>query len=68
MKIILTLSDPDTPHETADAQLYVDSLKQRVEQRQYQGFPGAVLEHGDGSIWVTNVEIVLDNHTNQRQY
>lgn len=61
MKIILHVADDDTdPNATEDTTAYVHSLKSLVERRQHQGYPGAVLNHGDGAIWVTNVEILLD--------
>lgn len=56
MKIILTI-ECETPGDVEEARGFVESLTQRVEQRQYQHFPGAVLHWGTFSVWVSGVEL-----------
>ncbi len=59
-KLILTL-DVDTM-DVDEMVAYVHSLKETIERKQGQGFPGALLEHGDGNVWVSNIEIQVDTN------
>jgi hypothetical protein len=59
VKIILDLPEPESEDEIKDAVEYVRAPKARVEQRIYNNFPGAMLEYGDGSIWVRDVKLEL---------
>lgn len=58
MKIVLELSEFDNKYELTDAVEFVKSMQAQVEKKQYQGFPGMIMERGDGSIWVTKVELI----------
>ena len=60
MKIVFTLARPDHDQEITEAAEYVTALQRDIERKLRQGFPGAMLERGDGCIWVRKVEIVLD--------
>jgi hypothetical protein len=56
VKVILELAvESEDEHE--EALEYVASLQRAVESRRWQGFPGALLERGDVSVWVASVEV-----------
>lgn len=57
MKIILTL-ECGGPAELEEAEQFARALARQVERRQNQGFPGAILERDDASVWVAAVELV----------
>lgn len=60
MKIILTLPDEfDSENEEREATEFVKALQGAVERKLDQGFPGLMMERGDGSVWVCKVEMVL---------
>lgn len=59
MKIVLALSEFDNANEAGEASEYVASLARDIERKLDQGFPGLMMERGDGSVWVCKVEMVL---------
>lgn len=59
MKIILHVAT-ETAEDLEEAGSYVHSLKGTIERRQGQDMPGALLNHGEATIWVTDAEILLD--------
>ena len=59
-KLILTL-DIDTM-DVDEMVAYVHSIQQTIARRKDQGFPGLLLEHGDGCVWVAEAEIQVDTN------
>lgn len=60
MKIVLHVAPFDGPMDLEDMTAYVHTIQNDIRRRADQGFPGVWLQRGDGGIWVTNAEIVLD--------
>lgn len=56
MRLVLDLS-VNSAEEAAEAQMYAEALQRMVERKQWQSFPGAMLELGDGSVWVARVSL-----------
>jgi hypothetical protein len=56
MRIILDVH-VDTREDIDELKGYVESLKRDVARRQYQGFPGAAVERGDNTVWISGVTL-----------
>lgn len=57
MKIILDVVI-DAPDDPSDAREFVAAIKRAAERRINQGFPGTLMNFGEGRVWVCDVEMV----------
>ena len=57
MEIILEVTGLETREDIEDLQKFVLSMRSRIEQRQWQDFPGLYQEYGDGAVWIKGVRL-----------